>query len=66
MIKSKRRSLKKPALYQFKKGETYTLIISGRSKRFNIDRIILHHTEGGAGEKKHLTADESSLVRAGS
>jgi hypothetical protein len=30
-------------LYRLKAGETYTLIISGRSQRFNMDRIIFKH-----------------------
>ena len=29
--------------YDFKAGETYTLVVSGRSKRFNVDRMILRH-----------------------
>lgn len=33
------------ALYDFKEGETYTLIIHGRSKNFNIDRILLVHND---------------------
>ena len=32
-----------PAIYQLKAGETYELTISGRSKNFNIDRILLTH-----------------------
>ena len=34
-----------PAKYVFKAGETYTLTISGRSQRFNIDRIVLFHSD---------------------
>ena len=32
-----------PAIYKLKAGETYELTISGRSKNFNIDRILLTH-----------------------
>ena len=32
-----------PALYRFKEGETYRLTISGRSRNFNLDRILLVH-----------------------
>ncbi|MFK7852219.1 MAG: hypothetical protein AB8D78_14680 [Akkermansiaceae bacterium] len=32
-----------PALYRFKEGEVYELTISGRSKNFNLDRIIFIH-----------------------
>jgi hypothetical protein len=31
-------------VYQLKKGETYTLSLSGRSKRFSIDYIVLYNT----------------------
>ena len=31
-------------LYKLKAGEKYTLIISGRSQRFNMDRIVLKHS----------------------
>ena len=34
-----------PALYKLKAGETYELTISGRSKNFNIDRILLTHED---------------------
>lgn len=39
-----------PPLYKLKAGEKYTLIISGRSQRFNMDRIIFKH-ESVADEK---------------
>lgn len=32
------------AIYNLKAGETYTLTISGRSQRFNLDRIVLRHS----------------------
>lgn len=32
------------AIFNFKAGETYTLTMSGRSKRFNVDRILLSKT----------------------
>ncbi|MCG8698371.1 MAG: T9SS type A sorting domain-containing protein, partial [Bacteroidales bacterium] len=32
------------AIYKFKAGKTYTLTISGRSQRFNIDRILFYKT----------------------
>ncbi|MCG8701757.1 MAG: T9SS type A sorting domain-containing protein, partial [Bacteroidales bacterium] len=32
------------AIYKFKAGETYTMTISGRSQRFNIDRILFFKT----------------------
>jgi hypothetical protein len=30
-------------LYNLKAGETYTLVVSGRSQRFNMDRIVWKH-----------------------
>ncbi|PQJ72626.1 hypothetical protein [Polaribacter butkevichii] len=32
------------AIFKFKAGEIYTLIMSGRSKRFNVDRILFFKT----------------------
>ena len=32
-----------PPLYTLKAGEQYTLVISGRSQRFNMDRIVFKH-----------------------
>ncbi|MCG8699160.1 MAG: T9SS type A sorting domain-containing protein, partial [Bacteroidales bacterium] len=32
------------AIYKFKAGKTYTLTVSGRSQRFNIDRIVFFKT----------------------
>lgn len=33
----------KPTIYSFRAGETYRLTISGRSQRYNLDRIVLRH-----------------------
>ncbi|MBK1834696.1 hypothetical protein [Roseibacillus ishigakijimensis] len=38
---------KHEAKYLLKKGETYELIIQGRSKNFNIDRILFVHEDYG-------------------
>lgn len=38
-----KRHLRRQAVYEFKQGETYTLTVSGRSKRFNLDRLVLSH-----------------------
>ena len=35
---------KRRAIYAFKAGETYTLVISGRSEKFKLDRIIFRKT----------------------
>jgi hypothetical protein len=36
---------KRRPIYYLHAGSTYTLIVSGRSQRFNIDRIILRHLD---------------------
>jgi len=36
---------KRVAVYGFKAGERYTLVVSGRSKHFCVDRIVLRHSE---------------------
>jgi len=50
--KNKKEHGKKPPVYKLKKGETYTLIISGRSQRFNMDKIVF--IESGLDVKKTL------------
>ena len=32
-------------IYAFKAGETYTLVVSGRSKAFKLDRIVFRHSK---------------------
>lgn len=49
-------------IYNFKAGETYTLTISDRSTRFNIDRIFLHHDSTNLPLSKMASLPESSLV----
>lgn len=36
--------IKRPALYNLKSGESYTFIMSGRSIRWNVDKIVLFDT----------------------
>ena len=48
-----------PAIYQLKAGETYELTISGRSKNFNIDRILLTHTDANLREVQNDNPAES-------
>lgn len=38
--KDRKQKGKKPPVYKLKKGQVYTLIISGRSQRFNMDKIV--------------------------
>jgi len=36
---------KRVAIYRFKKGETYGLVVSGRSQKFKLDRILFRHID---------------------
>lgn len=50
---------KRVAIYDFKAGEEYTLVVSGRSKWFSIDRIVFRHTNVAAGTAQSLSQPES-------
>lgn len=50
---------KYPPLYKLKAGEKYTLIISGRSQRFNMDRIIFKHESVSDSKAKDPKQPES-------
>lgn len=50
--------------YQLKAGETYELTISGRSKNFNIDRILFIHEDEGIGIVKKDNPAESKTDAA--
>ncbi len=54
---------KYPALYKLKPGETYELTISGRSKNFNIDRILFVHESQNAA--KVLRENPAESKRSG-
>ncbi|MBK1828254.1 hypothetical protein [Haloferula rosea] len=56
---------KYPALYQLKSGETYELTISGRSKNFNIDRILFVHEDKNLREVQRDNPDESARESGG-
>lgn len=47
------------AIYDFKAGETYTLVVSGRSKFFRLDRIVFRHESVTASAAQSLTLPES-------
>lgn len=51
---------KRVAVYDFKAGEEYTLVISGRSKFFSIDRIMFRHASVATSTAQSLTNPESS------
>lgn len=52
---------KHPAIYLLKAGETYELTISGRSKNFNIDRILFVHEEVGLTKGQQANPQESKV-----
>ncbi len=49
------KSNKRVALYKFKAGNTYKLVVSGRSKFFRIDRIIFRHSSVSAKAAQRLS-----------
>lgn len=53
-------SNKRLAVYRFKAGKTYTLVLSGRSKYWNIDRIVLFHESHSLSEAKNLRLKETA------
>ncbi|MDP4626463.1 MAG: hypothetical protein NWT08_15160 [Akkermansiaceae bacterium] len=48
-----------PAEYKLKSGETYELTVSGRSKNFNIDRIMLVHDSENMNKVRNSLPEES-------
>lgn len=56
---------KRVAVYDFKAGETYKLVISGRSRAFRMDRIVFRHIETTAAAAQDLTLPASGLVDEG-
>jgi hypothetical protein len=55
----------KPPIYVFKANETYTLTISGRSQRFNIDRIVLRLSSVTPAFAKDPNRPQSTTTTAG-
>ncbi|MDB4537596.1 LamG domain-containing protein, partial [Akkermansiaceae bacterium] len=53
---------KRVAVYDFKAGETYKLVVSGRSKFFRIDRIVFRHTSSPENDAENLSTPESGFV----
>lgn len=54
---------KRKPKYVFKAGETYALGISGRSQRFNIDRIVFRHESVDLKKAKDPKLAESDRVK---
>jgi len=53
---------KRQAVYQFKAGETYTLVISGRSKSFRINRVLFRHVSVSKNDAHNLNLEESVKI----
>lgn len=47
------------AIYRLKKGEVYSLYMSGRSKRFNVDRLVFAKTTTDFPQVKNLPKESS-------
>ena len=58
-------SNKRVAVYDFKAGETYTLVVSGRSKFFRINRVVFRHSATSASVAQNLSTPESETSGGG-
>ncbi len=55
-------SNKRVAVYDFKAGEIYKLVISGRSRKFKLDRIVFRHESVEKDKAQNTKLSESKLV----
>jgi hypothetical protein len=53
---------KRIAVYNFKADETYKLVVSGRSKRFKLDRILFRHEKSPTAEAESTELPPSEKV----
>ncbi len=51
--------IKKDPIYNFKAGETYTLVLSGRSIKWNVDRIVFYHQDVNANSARDASKAET-------
>ncbi|QDU89216.1 Beta-L-arabinobiosidase precursor [Pirellulimonas nuda] len=51
---------KRVAIYDFKAGEEYTLVVSGRSQWFSADRLVFRHESVSSGAAQNLSNPEST------
>ncbi|MDQ8188949.1 PKD domain-containing protein [Roseibacillus persicicus] len=56
---------KRVAVYDFKAGETYKLVMSGRSKFFRVNRIVLRHVDTAQSLAQNLNTPESETGAGG-
>lgn len=62
-LDKKKKAHLKDAVYEFKAGETYTLVVSGRSTRFNLDRLVLFHEKHEVKLRDLQTLPESASTK---
>ncbi|MGB6220307.1 PKD domain-containing protein [Haloferula sp.] len=53
---------KRVAIYDFKAGQEYKLVVSGRSKLFKIDRIVFRHANVTSGTAQNINLPESEKI----
>lgn len=53
---------KRVAIYDFREGETYTLVVSGRSQKFKLDRLVFRHESVAVEAAQNSALPESDLV----
>ena len=58
-----RKHKRRVPLYNLKANEVYKMTISGRSQRFNMDRIVLYHESVDVEEATNPQAEASETVR---
>lgn len=56
---------KRVAVYDFKAGETYKLVVSGRSKFFRVNRIVFRHASTAEATAENLNTPESTTTGGG-
>lgn len=50
---------KRVAVYDLKAGESYKLVMSGRSQKFKVDRIVFRHSSVATSEAQNISALET-------
>jgi hypothetical protein len=51
---------KRVAVYNFQAGQTYTLVMSGRSKFFRVNRLVFRHVDAAQAMAQNLNTAESA------
>ncbi|MDF7800414.1 hypothetical protein P4C99_13130 [Pontiellaceae bacterium B1224] len=53
---------KRVAVYNFKAEETYKLVVSGRSQKYKLDRIVFRHESVEPNKAQNTKQSESKCV----